>query len=485
MTGLRLCLRLLCLAPHRLRILAEIQAVSPPLGLEEITLCALPLTAAVVRSIAAAAPRLSILDLHSYHMSYCTGLPGSLPYSPTLSGVQGLLRHAAPHLQQLTLCDISGMSGASELQAEPHGLAPLLLRCSRLESLDLYITRTNAATVSFCSGVLSTLAQLPAMRSLEMGGSLAPDAGRTLDVPPGLTQLTRLVIEAAIDLDAAMPALARMRGLAELRFPSHQLQPSHMRQLAALTALTRLEVQGIGAADVPSPEGTAELGSLPAPAPQMLVPLPALLQELHLWDAPSPSVLAALQLPSGPLRLQLPGIWVPAADKGADGCLRESAAEALLAACRQLAGRLWEDTDEWSPFQLDLGGAAPPLSWPDGWGTLFAALRPAAMRHLAIQAASLTLYDVDALVRHLPLLERLSGLELHPEKGGLVGGWDSQLALRAALLVLCAEAPSLADVTIFVDGAEEPLLEAALQAVDWLSQELPTLRDDPPSVRVE
>ncbi|PNH09296.1 hypothetical protein TSOC_004087 [Tetrabaena socialis] len=402
-TGLRL--RLLCLAPHRLRILAEIQAVSPPLGLEEITLCGLPLTAAVVRGIAAAAPRLSKLVLLSYHLSYSTGLPGSLPYSPTLSGVQGLLHHAAPHLQQLVFRDTSGMAGASELQAPLHGLAPLLLRCSRLESLDLYSTEAYAATVSFCSGVLSTLAQLPAMRSLEMGVPLAPGTGRTLDVPPGLTQLTLLVIEAAIDLDAAVPALARMRGLAELRLPSHQLRPSHMRQLAALTALTQLKVQGIGAADVLSPEGTAELGSL-APAPQPLVPLPVLLQDLFIWS--------------------------------------------------------------------------------DGWGTLFAALRPVALRHLTVHDASLTLYDVDALVRHLPLLERLSGLELHPERGGLVGGWDSELALRAALLVLCAEAPSLADVAIFVEGdADERLLEAALQAVDWLSQELPTLRDDPPYLRVE
>ncbi|PNH09297.1 hypothetical protein TSOC_004086 [Tetrabaena socialis] len=404
MTGLRLCL--LCLAPHRLRILAEVQAVSPPLELEDILLGGLPLTAAVVRGIAAAAPRLSILDLHSYHLSYSTGLPDSLPYSPTLSGVQGLLRLAAPHLQQLVLRDTSGMSGASELLAELHGLAPVLLRCSRLESLDLYSTETYAATVSFYGGVLSTLAQLPAMRSLEMGVPLAPGTGRTLDVPPGLTQLTRLVIEAAIDLDAAVPALARMRGLAELRLPSHQLRPSHMRQLAALTALTQLKVQGIGAADVLSPEGTAELGSLPAPAPQPLVPLPALLQDLFIW--------------------------------------------------------------------------------PDGWGTLFAALRPVVLRHLTVHDASLTLYDVDALVRHLPLLERLSGLELHPKRGGLVGEWDSELALRAALLVLCAEAPSLADVSFWLGGdADEPLLEAVLQAVDWLSQELPTLRDGPPYLRVE
>ncbi|PNH09304.1 hypothetical protein TSOC_004082 [Tetrabaena socialis] len=434
MTGLRLCL-LLCLAPHRLRILAEIQAVSPPLALEDILLGGLPLTAAAVRGIAAAAPRLSILALHSYHLSRCTGLLGSLPYSPTLSGVQGLLRHAAPHLQQLSLCGTSGLVGASELQAPLHGLAPLLLRCSRLESLTLYGTGT-AATVSFYSGVLSSLAQLPAMRSLKM-------------------ELTRLVIEAAIDLDAAMPALARMRGLAKLRLPSHQLRLSHMRQLAALTALIRLEVQGIVAADVPLPEGSAELGSLPAPAPQPLVPLPAL--------------------------LQLRGIIVPAADKGADGCLRESAAEALLAACRQLAGRVWDDpgVEEWSPFELDL--------WPDGWGTLFAAMRPVALRDLAIHNASLTLYDVDALVRHLPLLEFLEldctvelpslpllcrlewllGLDLHPATGGLVEGWDSELALRTALLVLCTEAPSLAYVTLWVgEDAEERLLEAALQAVD-------------------
>ncbi|PNH09300.1 hypothetical protein TSOC_004081 [Tetrabaena socialis] len=437
-----------------LRLLAELQASSLPLT--KLQLGGLPLTAAVVRAIVAAVPQASTLQLFGYSLLHCTGLPDSPRPNQDPSGVQALLRHAAPRLQKLRLYNTTGLAGTSMLPAAPNGLASLLLQCSRLESLRLSFPDNQEPLASY-HGILSTRLCLS---HLEVGGEF--------------------------DLGDVLPALLGIRGLAALQLPSHQLQPSHMRQLAAFTALTLLGAQGIGAAGVPLPEGTEELGSLPAPAPQPLVPLPALLQELALVHAPSPSALTALQLPPGPLRLQLPGITVPAADKGADGCLRESAAEALLAACRQLAGRFCEDEDECSPFELDLCGAAPPPSWPDGYGTLFAAIRPVGIRRLAIQAVSLTLYDVDALVRHLPLLERLLGLELHPERGGLVGGWDNELALRAALLVLCAEAPSLADVTIFVEeDADEPLLEAALQVVDWLSQELPTLRDDPPSVHVE
>ncbi|PNH09303.1 hypothetical protein TSOC_004083 [Tetrabaena socialis] len=431
-----------------LRLLAELQALSLPLT--ELQLGGLPLTAAVVRAIAVAVPQPSILELFSYSLSHCTGLPDSRPFNPAPSGVQALLRHAAPHLQQLRLHNTYGLAGASLLPAAPNGLASLLLQCSRVESLML--GSPDREPLASYHGVLSALAQLPALRSLELLLPEVHDAGSSLTLLSGLTQLTLLETAADFDLGAVLPAVLGIRGLADLQLLSHQLQPSHMRQLAALTALTRLGAKSIGAAGEPSPEGTAELGSLAAPAPQPL----------------------------------LPGIAVPAANKGVDGCLREAAAEALLAACRQLAGRLWEDEDGGAPFQLDLRGAAPPASWPDGWGTLFAAMRPVALRDLAVHDASLTLYDVDALVRHLLMLERLSWLELHPERGGLVEGWDSELALRAALLVLCAEAPSLADVSLWLgEDADEPLLEAALQTVGWLSQELPTLRDDPPSVHVE
>ncbi|PNH00403.1 hypothetical protein TSOC_013779 [Tetrabaena socialis] len=223
--------------------------------------------------------------------------------------------------------------------------------------------------------------------------------------------------------------------------------------------------------------------------------------------------MAALQLPSGLIRLELPGLTIPVNDKDADGCLCPSAAEALLASCRQLAGRLWEDPhvengedlpDE-NYFGLDLYSAAAPPSWPDGYGTLFAALQPLGLRRLTIRIASLTLCDVDALVRHLPLLEglkldcavelpslpllcrlkRLETLQLHPGEGGLVEGWDSELALRAALLVLCAEAPRLKELFLCLvpSDAQEQLLEASEQAIHWLMQELPMLRDDPPSLR--
>ncbi|PNH09314.1 hypothetical protein TSOC_004079 [Tetrabaena socialis] len=493
-----------------LRLLAELQALSL-LPLKELLLVGLPLTAAVVRAIAMTVPQLSILELHGYTLSH-----DSPRFIPAPSGVQALLRHGAPHLQQLRLHNTTGLAGSSRLPAAPNGLAPLLLQCSRLESLML--GSSDREPLASYHRVLSALAQLPALRSLELLLPKEHDAGSSLTVLSNLTQLTHLEITADFDLGAVLPAVLGIRGLADLHLPSHQLRPSHMRQLAALTALTRLGAKGIGAAGEPSPEGTAELGTLPAPAPQPLVPLPALLQVLILTDAPSPSDLAALQLPSGPLRLQLPGITIPAADKGADGCLRESAAEALLAACRQLTGRFVEDEDAGASFELRLCSAAPPASWPDGYGTLFAALRAAGILWLAIHDASLTLYDVDALVRHLPLLEvrgvlacagtgagdlrlecavelpslpllcrlkRLSGLQLYPGDE-LVEGWDSQLALRAALLVLCVEAPSLTDLTFhFSEDAQEQMVEAAEEVTDRLSEELPTLRDDPPSVQVE
>ncbi|PNH09294.1 hypothetical protein TSOC_004105 [Tetrabaena socialis] len=105
----------------------------------ELRLSGIPLTAAVVRAIAAAAPRLSVLTLSSYNLSYCTGLRGSLPFRPTLSGVQGLLRLTAPHLQQLRLDGLrDGASGLTFDCAVELPSLPLLCRLKRLETLQLH-----------------------------------------------------------------------------------------------------------------------------------------------------------------------------------------------------------------------------------------------------------------------------------------------------------------------------------------------------------
>ncbi|PNH09293.1 hypothetical protein TSOC_004104 [Tetrabaena socialis] len=445
---------------RQLRVLAELRAVSTPPPLTVLRLSGIPLMAAV-----------------------------------------GLLRLAAPHLQQLRLDDLLGRASES-LEAEaPTSLASALLQCSRLEALRLGFRRPKAPLL----GVLSALAQLPALRALEYNLPLAGDAA---SLPAGLT---RLVLKSSLDLDWAMPTLARMRDLADLRLQCNKLRPLQLCHLAGLTALTRLAVKGIWATDDSPPAAAVVLGGL-GPLARLLVPLPAQLRSLSFNAAASPSEVAALQLPSGLIRLELPGLTIPVHSKDADGCLCPSAAEALLASCSQLAGRLGEDPfpmeyDQENYFGLDLRHAAAPPSWPDGYGTLFAALQPLALRRLTIKAGPLTLYDVDALVRHLPLLEgltfdcavelpslpllcrlkRLETLELRPGVGGLVEGWDSELALRAALLVLCAEAPRLKQLFLVfpLSGAQDHLLEASEQAADWLSQELPTLRVDPPSLDID
>ncbi|PNG99044.1 hypothetical protein TSOC_015186, partial [Tetrabaena socialis] len=115
-----------------LRVLAELRAVSP-LPLVALSLMGLPLTEEVARAITEAAPLLESLSLRHYDLSHGTVQPDSTLSTPALSGVQGLLRLTAPHLQRLVL-KLGGPAGSP---APAGGLGPLLLQCSRLEALSL------------------------------------------------------------------------------------------------------------------------------------------------------------------------------------------------------------------------------------------------------------------------------------------------------------------------------------------------------------
>ncbi|PNH09646.1 hypothetical protein TSOC_003729 [Tetrabaena socialis] len=499
-----------------LRVLAELRAVSP-LPLVALSLTGLPLTEEVVRAITEAAPLLESLSLERYDLAHDTAQPDSTPGTPALSGVQGLLRLAAPHLQRLSLQDLAGPAGSP---APADSLGPLLLRCSRLEALSLqwYCAKFPVTLSGPLSGVL---AQLPALRSLELALHEDVEAGAVGEplVLPCLPQLTRLVArggKGVLNFGNVLPAVAQMRGLADLQLPSHKLRPAHLLQLAALTALTRLHIGGVWTTDELVHDGGVEAGdSLRAAGAAPLVPLPAQLRVLVLSMLATASEVTALQLPPG-LPLQLEGITIAAEDKDADGRLRPAAAESLLAACRQLVGRLCKCDKDLGPklgpgaplaFTVTLLSAAAPASWPDLYGTLFAALQPAMLRDLTVNQALLTVFDVNALVRHLPLLEdlaldcavelpslpllarlkRLQCLHLYPEENDLEEGWDSELALRAALLVVCAESPSLTEVNLWFHPDPDPddqLVAAAYAVADWLTGELPSLRGDPPELCV-
>ncbi|PNH00112.1 hypothetical protein TSOC_014080 [Tetrabaena socialis] len=437
-----------------LRVLAELRAVWPP-PLVALSLTGLPLTEEVVRAITGAAPRLETLSLERYDLSHDTAQPDSTSSTPALSGVQSLLCLTAPHLQRLSLQDLAGLAGSP---APADDLGPLLLRCSRLEALSLpwCCSKVPAALRGLLGRVLP---QLPALRSLkfdlhEKGESGAEGESSVLPCLPQLTRLVALRGVRVVNPCGVLPAVAQMRGLADLQLPSHKLRPAHLLQLAALTALTCLRIGGVWATDELVHDGGAT---------------------------------------------------------AVDG-LRAAAAESLLAACRQLAGRLCKCDEDLVPelgpgapqhLTVDLHSAAAPASWPDLYGTLFAALQPAMLRYLTVKRALLTVLDIDALTRHLPLLEslilgcavelpsvplllrlkRLRHLTLYPSEEGLEEGWDSELALRAALLVLCAESHSLAQVYLWFQPDPDPddqLVAAAYAVADWLTGELPSLRGDPP-----
>ncbi|PNH09629.1 4-hydroxy-3-methylbut-2-en-1-yl diphosphate synthase, chloroplastic [Tetrabaena socialis] len=500
----------------RLRVLAELRAVFPP-PLVALSLTGLPLTEEVVRAITEAAPLLVSLSLQHYDLSHDTAHPDSTPSTPAVSGVQGLLHLTAPHLQRLSL----SLAGPAGSPAPADGLGPLLLRCSRLEALSLRwcCSKVPVASSRVLGGVL---AQLPALRSLELVLPEDDEAGAEAGslVLTCLPQLTRLVVlrgNGVLRLGSVLPAVAQMRGLADLRLLRHKLRPAHLLQLAALTALTRLHIGGVWATDELVHNGGQAAGyGLRAAGAPPLVPLPAQLRVLVLSSLATASEIAALELRPR-LQLQLEGITMKGEDKDADGRLRSLAAESLLAACRQLVGRLCKCDNDLGPeldpagapqpFTITVPSAAAPASWPDLYGTLFAALQPVMLRHLTINEALLTVLDVGVLVRHLPLLEdlglhcavelpslplllrlkRLRCLHLYPEEKDLEEGWDSELALRAALLVLCAESHSLTEVNLWFlpdPDPDDPLVAAAYAAADWLTEELPSLRGDPPEVCV-
>ncbi|PNH09906.1 hypothetical protein TSOC_003436, partial [Tetrabaena socialis] len=426
-----------------LRLLAAFGAAVPPLVLTDVKLLGVPLTAAVVRTITAAAPQLSVLTLSGYDLSLCTGLRGSLPFGNGLRGAQILLRHAAPHLTELSLEDLGTSAGASWL--------PLMLQqCSRLASLSIGVSAPSEALV---------------------------------EALPRLLQLTELSLDTKSD--AVLPAIAQLRGLVKLILPDCTLQPEGLQLLASLTALELLHVERV---ELPRSLDPAEL-----PQPNTL-PLPPLLESLALSGDIHPAALVALRLPESLTELWM---WNAIAidrddDLDSDDCLRPAAAAALVMACGQLHG-----------------------SWPNRYGTLYDAVRQAAIERLDLRYVELEAVDVAALARHLPALEvlflrchappytwpllcrleRLRVLRLHPGMGKSVAYWEEfcdEQALRAALLALCMEAPELECLELALvsqDDDDEDTGAFAVRgraqckaAVTWLAEALPRLRASPPII---
>ncbi|PNH03676.1 hypothetical protein TSOC_010251 [Tetrabaena socialis] len=440
-------------------ILAQITAV-PSLSVAELSLAGLPLTAQVVRALAAAAPTPRKLCLRSYDLSHCAGLPGTLPSESAPSGVLGLLRHAAPHLRRLELSPLKVPVGASLAALES-----ALQQCSRLESLTLLLRDSNDRPVSW------------------------------------------------------LPDTSAMCGLLKLDIPYSQLLPSHLQQLAALTALTQLRIGKVQVAVSAAAAGGTAVPGPAGPAGLPLLPLPPRLRTLGMDKKIDAAVLAALQLSACLTRLELPGVMLRDDTAYGGGHLQPAAAELLLVACRQLSGRYHRSTRPRAeylqfpfavprqPFRVDLGLASPPPSWRGTYGPLFAALRPAALKQLSLSCAALNVLEVDALVGHLPRLQVLelpNGLELAALPflhrltrlrklcvglGGVVGtglveAWGNEAALKCALLVLCREAPSLESVTLDVCEWVEST-DTLDDALAWLDVMLTDLKGPHPVVEVE
>ncbi|PNH09910.1 hypothetical protein TSOC_003432 [Tetrabaena socialis] len=442
-----------------LRLLEALGAAVPPLALTDVTLLGVPLTAAVVRAIAAAAPQLSVLTLSGYDLSLCTGLRGSLPFGSGLRGSQILLRHAAPHLTELSLEDLGTSAGASWL--------PLMLqRCPRLASLSLGVSTPSEALV---------------------------------EALPRLSQLTELSLYTYSN--AALPAVAQLRGLVKLVLSCCTLQPEGLQLLAGLTALKQLRVETFQLPDSLDP-------AVP-PQPNTL-PLPPLLESLTFSEDIHPTALVALRLPASLTELVMRNAIAIDRDDDLDldGRLRPAAAAALVMACGQLQGRT-------GCASLALGWSMPPPTWPNRYGTLYDALRQAAIRRLDLQYVTLRAADVAALVRHLPALEvlflkchappctwpllcrleRLRVLRLHPGMGQSVAYWEEfcdEQAMRAALLALCVEAPALEclELALLLRAVDDVntgpfAVRARAQckvAVTWLEEALPRLRASPPKL---
>ncbi|PNH04894.1 hypothetical protein TSOC_008859 [Tetrabaena socialis] len=468
-------------------ILVELAAVSPP-SITDVEFDGIPLTAQVVLAIAAAAPRLCTLILGGYNLSL-HNLPCSEPCgsTPTHGGVQ------------LYLGRMTVRPSASQPSAASVSLASVLQQCSRLESLSF---RTSHGAVED-PAILPALAQLPALRSLQLHAFFYSIWHQTAVL--GLSRLTHLSTFA--EPYEMVPVVANLRGLVELDLVYAELAPSHLEQLRALTALTSLRTGGIQAHE-PEP---ADDGEAPGPVPGLPDPatlrLPTQLRSLELLFCTDVCVLAALQLPASLTRLEVPGLYSHATDE--EGMLQPAAAEAVLAACRQLSGR-YEGASLTKYLSLDLGRAKPPASWQGVYGPLFAALQPVGLEELVLSCAPLTVRDVDALARHLstlevlrlrcglelaslPFLRRLDSLRdvvvhLHgvEEELELLGGWESKEALEAALLVLCVDAPSLESITLDLKemGEQEGVRAATEEANEWLAERLPHLCSRGPHVIV-
>ncbi|PNH03675.1 hypothetical protein TSOC_010252 [Tetrabaena socialis] len=304
-----------------------------------------------------------------------------------------------------------------------------------------------------------------------------------------------------------LPDTSAMRGLVQLDVRCMELLPPHLQQLAALTALTQLRV-----GSVQSAVAAAGAGGMAGPSPVdsaglPLLPLPPRLGTLTIDEHMDAAVLAALQLPVCLTRLELPGVTLCDGASYGGGNLPPAAAEVLLVACRQLSGRYHHSTQPQLqlPFRVDLGRASPPPSWQGLYGPLFAALQPAGLEQLILSYPPLSVLGVDALVRHLPLLQVLvlpCGLELASlpflrclarlrklwvglggSHGDVGETWGNVAALKGALLVLCKEAPSLKSAMLDLEGwgASAIALEAALA---WLDVTLTGLRGRHPVVKV-
>ncbi|PNH00968.1 hypothetical protein TSOC_013172 [Tetrabaena socialis] len=410
-------------------VLSRLGAMAPP-ALTDVRLHRVPLTSEVVQGLTAAAPRLTVLRLSGYELPCCGCMPCTWAAHEALASVRALLRHAAPQLEELEL----GLTGG--LAAEPW-LPAALQQCSRLARLSLGEVPGEAA--------LGALGALPRLRALALRGVTGRDR---LSGLAGLTALTALSLDAAPE--AALPAVAALHGLARLELAGCALRPEGLLLLAGLPQLRHLHVEtvalprqqatpadggGGGAAAAAAAAEAAEATDEPEP-----LPLPPRLEVLELGGPIHPGALAALR-PAGPLELLL---WPRCvllereADQDPYGRLQPAAAEALLGACGQLAGRT-------RAACLSLSWPKAPYSWgPARYGVLFAALAPAALVVLELRSVVLWGADVAALAQHLPTLQvlhlichaplpawpllrrlpRLRELRLHPGMGNMADIWE-------------------------------------------------------------
>ncbi len=203
-------------------------------------------------------------------------------------------------------------------------------------------------------------------------------------------------------LASLLVALRRMPRLQHLGCRELWMQPSY---LAPLTALTSLTLGGL----MPASEPLQPLPRPPLPLPPTegvaAWALPPQLQELHLADGASPSILRLLQLPASIKRIRAPVLCFGMYD-GTTGCrVQPGAVEAVGMAVRLLA-RYAGDVDPWVRVEADCGPGLlePREEGPTShteWLSQLAWLPPAVTK-LELRHVRLRVGDVTCLASALP-----------------------------------------------------------------------------------